>query len=269
MNTIELEQPGHSDDPMIRLSDIRLIYNAESDNPFEALQNVNLEVATGEFVCVLGTSGCGKTSLLRLIAGFEKPSSGHITIGGKSHHKPDSEVGVVFQHHNLFPWLSVRQNIGFGLKMRGKSARQIKETVDYYLDLTGLTAFADTLPHQLSGGMKQRTAIARALAPDPKVILMDEPFGALDAMTREQMQESLIEIWEKTGKTLFFITHDVEECLLLSTRVLVMQPGPGRIVYSAAHPARTAGMPISTTEIRKNRNFMEWRESLTLTIRNR
>jgi NitT/TauT family transport system ATP-binding protein len=197
---------------------------------FLALGNTNLRVKQGEFVCLIGPSGCGKSTLLRIIAGFEAASDGTMIVAGKEVSGPGPDRGMVFQDYGLFPWLTVRDNIGFGPAARGVPKARIKETVDRFVDLVGLSKFADAYPHQLSGGMKQRVAIARVLANDARVVLMDEPFGALDAMTRERLQDELLELWSSTGLTIIFVTHAIEEAILLADRVVAMQPGPGRIV---------------------------------------
>jgi NitT/TauT family transport system ATP-binding protein len=167
---------------------------------------------------------------LRIIAGFELASDGTTIVAGKEVDGPGPDRGMVFQDYGLFPWLTVRDNIGFGPSARGLPKAQIKETVDRFVELVGLSRFADAFPHQLSGGMKQRVAIARVLANDARVVLMDEPFGALDAMTRERLQDELLDLWARTGLTIIFVTHAIEEAILLADRVVAMQPGPGRIV---------------------------------------
>jgi taurine transport system ATP-binding protein len=233
----------------------------------EVLQDINLKIASGDFVCVLGASGCGKTSLLRLLAGYQRPTKGTVTVAGRAHTKPDADVGVVFQRPNLFPWLSVAKNVEFGPKMRGVPKLERKQRVSHYLDMVGLVHAAHLLPHQLSGGMQQRAAIARTLAADPTLILMDEPFGALDALTRETMQDHLRGIWERTRKTIFFITHDVEEALLLSTRVVVMHAHPGRIVKDISNPFANHSHTESTTHLRLSKEFVEMRELLVTSIK--
>ena len=195
-----------------------------------ALQDAQLAVATGEFVCLIGASGCGKSTLLRIIAGFETATAGQVVVRGKRVAGPGPERGMVFQDYGLFPWLSVRRNIGFGPESRGKGRQEVATITGRFLDMIGLTAFADAYPHQLSGGMKQRVAIARVLANDARVVLMDEPFGALDAMTRERLQDELLGLWASTGLTVVFVTHAIEEAIFLADRVVVMSPGPGRIV---------------------------------------
>jgi NitT/TauT family transport system ATP-binding protein len=195
----------------------------------EALRDVNLSVRKGEFVCLIGASGCGKSTLLRILAGFETASSGSASMYGTPITGPAPDRGMVFQDYALFPWLSVRQNIAFGPHQRGLPQARLKELSDHYVDMVGLSKFADYFPGQLSGGMKQRVAIARVLANDCEVLLMDEPFGALDALTREKLQHDLLEIWARTRLTVIFVTHAVEEAVLLSDRVVVMTAGPGRI----------------------------------------
>jgi NitT/TauT family transport system ATP-binding protein len=200
-----------------------------NDTSIEALRDANLTVRRGEFVCLIGASGCGKSTLLRIIAGFEAPSAGQALMWGKPIAGPAPDRGMVFQDYGLFPWLTVRENIGFGPLSRGLPKAEVRETVERFVSLVGLTRFADAHPHQLSGGMKQRVAIARVLANDAEVVLMDEPFGALDAMTRERLQDELLDLWQRTGLTVLFVTHSIEEAIFLSDRVVVMEPGPGRI----------------------------------------
>src|SRR6195952_1937657 len=195
----------------------------------EALRGAELSVPAGEFVCLLGASGCGKSTLLRIVAGFEAPTAGTVLVHGQPVNGPGPGRGMVFQDYGLFPWLTVRENIGFGPKSRGRSRAEIRDTVERFVELVGLRTFADAYPHQLSGGMKQRVAIARVLANDAEVVLMDEPFGALDAMTRERLQDELVEIWSRTGLTVLFVPHSIEGAILLADRVVVMSPGPGRI----------------------------------------
>jgi NitT/TauT family transport system ATP-binding protein len=194
-----------------------------------ALRDANLTLQKGEFVCLIGASGCGKSTLLRIVAGFERPTEGQALMWGKPIDGPAPDRGMVFQDYGLFPWLTVRRNIGFGPAARGLAAAEVKDTVERFVSLVGLQRFADAYPHQLSGGMKQRVAIARVLANDADVVLMDEPFGALDAMTRERLQDELLEIWQRTGLTVMFVTHSIEEAIFLADRVVVMSPGPGRI----------------------------------------
>ena len=195
----------------------------------DALRDANLSVAKGEFVCLIGASGCGKSTLLRIVAGFEHATRGDALMWGVPIVGPAPDRGMVFQDYSLFPWLSVRKNIGFGPISRGRPAKEVRDTVERFISLVGLQRFAEAFPHQLSGGMKQRVAIARVLANDAEIVLMDEPFGALDAMTRERLQDELLEIWQRTGLTVLFVTHAIEEAIFLANRVVVMSPGPGRI----------------------------------------
>ena len=202
---------------------------AIGDDEVEALAPVDLAIPGGEFVCVIGASGCGKSTLLRIIAGFEEPTTGGVAIDGKPVTGPGSDRGMVFQDYALFPWMTVRQNISFGPRQRHLPRAEIDKTTDEFVKMVGLERFADRYPSQLSGGMKQRVAIARVLANNANILLMDEPFGALDALTREQLQNELLQIWKRTGVTTIFVTHSVEEAVLLADRVLVMSAGPGRI----------------------------------------
>jgi NitT/TauT family transport system ATP-binding protein len=202
---------------------------AVGDGEVEALAPVDLAIPKGEFVCMIGASGCGKSTLLRIIAGFEEPTTGDVSIDGKVITGPGSDRGMVFQDYALFPWMTVRENISFGPRQRQLPREEIDKTTDEFVRMVGLERFADRYPNQLSGGMKQRVAIARVLANDANILLMDEPFGALDALTREQLQNELLQIWKRTGVTAIFVTHSVEEAVLLADRVLVMSAGPGRI----------------------------------------
>ncbi|QCK84968.1 ABC transporter ATP-binding protein [Phreatobacter aquaticus] len=219
---------AESKTPIVEIKGVSKVFTLQ-DQTINALSDANLTIRKGEFICLIGASGCGKSTLLRIIAGFEQPTSGEALMWGKAIAGPDPTRGMVFQDYALFPWLSVRENIGFGPQSRGLPRSVVKETVDKFIELVGLTKFANAYPHQLSGGMKQRVAIARVLANDAEVVLMDEPFGALDAMTRERLQDELLEIWQRTGLTVVFVTHAIEEAIFLADRVVVMTPGPGRI----------------------------------------
>ena len=214
--------------PFLAIRDLNKTFMTGND-PFEALRHVDLVIDKGEFVCLIGASGCGKSTLLRIIAGFEQPTSGSVDIYDHAVSGPGSDRGMVFQDYALFPWLSVRENIAFGPRQKGLAKSKVSEIADEYLNMVGLAPFADRFPSQLSGGMKQRVAIARVLANDANILLMDEPFGALDALTREQLQDELLQIWARTGVTVIFVTHSVEEATLLADRVVVMTAGPGRI----------------------------------------
>lgn len=191
--------------------------------PKFVLEDVNLEVADGEFICILGKSGCGKSTFLNLLAGYLKPDKGRIVVNGKDIDGPSEDRGVVFQQHALFPWYTVRQNIEFGLRL--KHRKDAAEVSERFIQMIGLEEYANAYPSELSGGMAQRVGIARALAPDPAVLLMDEPLGALDALTRESMRQELTRIWQISGKTIFFITHSVPEAVYLADRVVILKEG--------------------------------------------
>ncbi|HEY8101659.1 MAG TPA: ABC transporter ATP-binding protein [Burkholderiaceae bacterium] len=199
------------------------------DRDVTALQNINLNIQQGEFVCLLGPSGCGKSTLLNAIAGFSLPTSGQILTNGKAVRKPGPDRGMVFQEYALFPWMTVEKNIAFGLEIKNESPELIKEKVENLLDILSLKDFRNRFPKDLSGGMRQRVAIARVLALDSPVMLMDEPFGALDALTRRNLQDELLRIWEKFRKTIVFVTHSIEEAIYLADRIIVMTYRPGTI----------------------------------------
>lgn len=215
---------------------VEKIYHAKNGTSFvPALSGVNLTIEPGEFVAIVGTSGCGKSTLLRILAGFEDATAGQVSVSGNSVAKPGSDRGVVFQDYALFPWLTVHENIAFGPRERGLSRKKSLSEAQAFMELVGLEAFSDKYPNQLSGGMKQRVAIARVLANRPDVLLMDEPFGALDALTRSTMQNELARIHKETGTTVVFVTHSIEEAIYLSNRVVVMFGGaargiPGKVV---------------------------------------
>ncbi|WP_419659124.1 TauB: taurine ABC transporter, ATP-binding protein [Desulfosarcina variabilis str. Montpellier] len=214
-----------------------------------ALKELSLDVQDGEFVVIVGASGCGKTTLLNLVAGFEKPSQGRILLDEEPVTGITPECGMIFQQYALFPWKTVQANVEFGLKMKRMPVKQRRERAARFIDIVGLKGFEKTYPHHLSGGMKQRVSIARSLANDPKVMLLDEPFAALDAMTRQVLQEQLVRIYEKHRKTIIFITHSIDEALLLSSRIVVMTARPGRIaqdiVNDLPHP-RNATVQLSS-----------------------
>ncbi|MCD8488281.1 MAG: ABC transporter ATP-binding protein [Desertifilum sp.] len=202
---------------------------ATKRGPLVALKDINLHIEEGEFVCAVGASGSGKSTLLRMIAGLETPSSGDVRVDGMRVTGPGADRGMVFQSYTLYPWMNIAENVGFGLKLQGVSAAQRKQRVAYYLEVVGLSKFAQALPKELSGGMKQRVAIARALASQPKILLMDEPFGALDVQTKETMQQFLLQLWEQTKTSILMITHDVEEAVFLSQRIYVLTSHPGTV----------------------------------------
>lgn len=214
--------------PVLAVSQLGKTFSI-GDRAVQALHDVYLSINKGEFVCLIGASGCGKSTLLRILAGFETASSGSALMYGMPITGPGPERGMVFQDFGLFPWLTVRENIAFGPHQRGLPKPRLAEIAGHYMNMVGLDKFADFYPAQLSGGMKQRVAIARVLANDCEVLLMDEPFGALDALTREKLQQDLLEIWQRTRLTVIFVTHAVEEAVLLSDRIVVMTAGPGRI----------------------------------------
>ncbi len=201
----------------------------EDGTATQALEGVSLEIRDEEFVCLVGPSGCGKTTLLRIIAGLETATAGSVTVDGRAVTGPDPKRGMVFQEYSLFPWRRVIDNVAFGLEMKGVPREERRRTADHYLDMVGLSQFRDAYPFELSGGMRQRVAIARALANDPDVLLMDEPFGALDAQTRNRMQKELLSLWEQTKKTIVFVTHSVDEAVYLSDRIVVLSPRPGSV----------------------------------------
>ncbi len=251
---------GTNKKAIISLQEVSLIFK-QGSKEFQALGNINLNVYNDDFICLLGPSGCGKTSLLNVLAGYLKPTGGEISVEGKPLRAPNSDVGVIFQQPNLFPWLNVRKNVEFGLKLKKLKAGERKEIVDYYLEVVGLRDFGNMLPYQLSGGMRQRAAIARTLATDPKIVLLDEPFSALDALTREKMQTHIYSIWEKAKKSFFFITHDVDEALLLSNRILIMHPNPGTLVKDFKNPLNKDSRHFFR-EVRETKQFWDMRESL-------
>jgi len=213
------------------LLEIRGLYKLfySDGKEMEALHNINLSIEENEFVCFIGPSGCGKTTLLRIIAGLEEPSSGTVTLAGDPIKGPGPERGMVFQEYSLFPWRTVLDNVAFGLELKGVPAAERQARGRQYLKMVGLERFEARYPHELSGGMKQRVAIARALVNDPRALLMDEPFGALDAQTRNIMQSELLRIWEEKRKTVVFVTHSVDEAIYLADRIVIMSARPGRI----------------------------------------
>jgi len=217
----------------IRVENVSIIFG-EGEASFIAVDRVSTEIAAGEFVCILGPSGCGKSTLLNAIAGLEPASSGRIQVDGATVTGPSADRGMVFQQPALFPWKTVRKNVAYGPRMSGHSDAEADRTAERLLEMVGLAAFADKRPQTLSGGMQQRVAIARALANTPRILLMDEPFGALDAQTRAMMQENLLQIWHELGITIVFVTHDVDEAIFLADRILVMSAGPGRFVREIA-----------------------------------
>ena len=243
--------------PKIQIRDVRKVFDLGKER-FVALGGVSLDLVDNEFVTVVGPSGCGKSTLMNILAGLEEPTSGTALVDGKPVNGPSPERGVIFQQYALFPWLTVRKNVEFGLKNAGVPAGERRERAQHFIDMVGLTDFADALPKMLSGGMKQRCAIARAYAMNPKILLMDEPFGALDALTRVRMQEHLLQTWEQEKRTVMFITHDVDEAVYLANRVVVMAARPGRI-----HKIIDVNLPYPRTEeVRLSPEFAELRNEI-------
>ncbi|WP_411868727.1 ABC transporter ATP-binding protein [Vulcanococcus limneticus] len=229
----------------------------------EVLRNVSFDVHAGEFVALVGSSGSGKSTVMRLIAGLDSPSSGVVSLDGRPITGPGSDRGMVFQKYSLYPWLTAAQNVAFGMELQRRSRQEIRERTAYFLEVVGLADAARRLPRELSGGMQQRVAIARALAAEPKVLLLDEPFGALDIQIRESMQEFLYHLWQRTGLTALLITHDLEEALLLAGQVHIMAPSPGRIVRSVAVDLDRSAM----AQLRLSRPFLDLREELAQCLR--
>jgi ABC-type nitrate/sulfonate/bicarbonate transport system ATPase subunit len=219
----------------VRLDGVTVTYGSRRDRR-EALAPTDLEIAPGELLTILGPSGCGKSTLLGLVAGFHAPTTGAVTVDGTPVAGPGADRGVVFQQPRLFPWMSVRRNVEFGPRMAGAPAAQRRREAEAALELVGLADVADRAPYELSGGMQQRAAIARALGGRPRVLLLDEPFAALDALTRERLQDELLRLWERTGTTILFVTHSVEEAVYLGTRVVALSPRPGRVVADDVLP---------------------------------
>lgn len=245
----------------IAIHGVDLNYEGKS-GPVQALQNITFNIFRGEFVCVLGPSGCGKSTLLKIIAGFIPPTAGSIRLDGEEIKGTDWHRGVVFQNPPLYDWFSVRENVAFGPKMRGLPKKEYMQLADEYLDKVGLSEFADKKIYELSGGMKQRVSIARALVNNPEILLMDEPFGALDALTRETVQDLTRKIWWESGKTIFFITHDVEEALLLGSRVIVLSKHPGRVIADIPLSFSRQIAEGADTDIKFTPEFYTYREKL-------
>lgn len=220
----------------LSIENLSRVFTSAKGQTTQALTPVNFEVRENDFVTILGPSGCGKSTLLRIVAGLDRPTTGQVLLDGAPVQGPGADRGMVFQSYTLFPWLNIEQNICFGLRERGMPEREQKERSDFFIAKVGLRGFEQHFPKQLSGGMQQRTAIARALANDPKILLLDEPFGALDNQTRVLMQELLLGIWESAQKTVLFVTHDIDEAIFMANRVVVFSARPGRIKTELAVP---------------------------------
>ena len=242
--------------PKLRLTQVSKTFPIQGRKAeLTAVQDITLDLAAGEFLVLVGPSGCGKSTLLDLLGGLSAPTSGQILLDGTPITGPGLDRGIVFQQYALLPWRSARRNIEFGLEAKGVPRADRRERAEHYLELVGLAGFADRYPHELSGGMKQRVAIARSLAYDPEVLLMDEPFAALDAQTRESLQDELLRIWERTGKTILFITHGIDEAIYLGQRVAVLTSRPGRVkTVVDIDIDRTADDIRSGTEFRELRH---------------
>ncbi len=251
-----------ADHPLIEIDRVEHRYITDSGDVVHALAETSLDIPRGQFVCVVGPSGCGKTTLLKQIAGFIKPTSGEVRVAGEHVTGPSAHRGVVFQHPNLYPWFTVAENAAFGLRLQGVGKGERLDQAQQQLEQVGLGDFANSKPYELSGGMQQRAQIARVLTTDPEVILMDEPFGALDALTRERLQADLLQLQRSTAKTIFFITHSVEEAVFLGDRVVVMGARPGHVVLDqpielSAHAGHQLG-----PEMRSLPEFIELRDRI-------
>ncbi|MDB6178732.1 ABC transporter ATP-binding protein [Paracoccus sp. Z330] len=252
----------------LELENISMRFDLPNGSYVQALQDVSLKLEPGQLLSVLGPSGCGKSTLLNIVAGFLAPTGGRISLNGQAVRGPDAERGVVFQKGALFEWMNVRDNVSFGPRMAGQGAAQYGPKVDHLIDTVGLADFREKAIYELSGGMQQRVALARCLANDPDVILMDEPLGALDALTREKMQAMVLNLWKETGKTVILITHSVEEALLLGERLIVMAPRPGRIYREYQLPFADQGVGRDLREIKKLPDFAARREEILSMIWN-
>lgn len=246
----------------LMVDNVGMIYKLPGGGSVEALRDVSFTLGQGRILTLLGPSGCGKTTLLNIAAGFLAPTSGRVSLGDKEITGPGQDRGMVFQQGALFEWLSVSKNVGFGPKMNGSSQSQTDEIVNGLLDTVGLSGFGDKAVYELSGGMQQRVALARCLANDPELILMDEPLGALDALTREKMQGLILKLWNDTGKTIILVTHSVEEALFLGDKLFVMAPRPGRIEREYELPFAKLGLTQNPRELKTSPEFIERREEI-------
>ena len=250
----------------LNVKNISMEYQVPKGDPVEALKNVSFNIKAGEFLTILGPSGCGKTTLLDILAGFLEPTGGEASFNNQPINGPSPQRGMVFQQGALFEWMTVEKNVGFGPRMAGKPSAEIAKKTQHWLDVVGLSDFGSKAVYELSGGMQQRVALARCLANDPDLILMDEPLGALDALTREKMQGLLLKLWKETGKTIILITHSVEEALMLGERLFVMAPRPGRIEKQYQLPFAAQGVTGNSREIKAQSDFIEIREEVLAMI---
>ena len=246
----------------LSIENISMRFDLKNGSSVQALKDVSLEIEEGQIITVLGPSGCGKTTLLNIIAGFLAPTEGKVILNENTVQGPGAERGMVFQQGALFEWMNVRENVAFGPRMKGMPKSEQNEKVKHLLDVVGLAEFEDKAVYELSGGMQQRVALARCLANEPDVILMDEPLGALDALTREKMQGLVLKLWKETGKTIVLITHSVEEAVLLGERLLVLAPRPGGVYKEYKLPFAEMGVKMDLREVKKTEGYTETRDEI-------
>ena len=239
----------------LKLRNISKTFTSEKGEKVESLSSISLDIENQEFVCLLGPSGCGKTTLLRIIAGLDQASTGTVELGGTLIDRPNPQLAMIFQEYSLYPWRTVVANIDFGLEIRKIPKEERHSIVKKYVEIVGLAGFENNYPYELSGGMRQRVAVARALAVDPSILLMDEPFGALDAQTRNMLQQEILKIWEKTKKTILFVTHSVDEAVFMADRIVVLTPRPGRICEVIPIPS-TRPRDRTSVEFAKVRRYV-------------
>lgn len=256
----------NGENPQISIRGLTVDYEGETEgDSFRALENVDIDVRKGEFLCVVGPSGCGKSTLISAIAGFIKPKAGRITLDGKDVRGPGADRGVVFQEYALLPWRTVLENVALGLKIRGMALREREERARHFLSMVGLSDAVHRFPHQLSGGMKQRAAVARTLAGEPEIVLMDEPFAAIDAQNRLVLQEELLRLWSTLNLTVLFVTHSVDEAAFLADRIVIMAPRPGRVSAIIDAPIDRASR--TWPDIGKNPTFVAVRDDILRRVR--
>ncbi len=262
---VEVARESKTESPLV-VEELGMVYELPDGDSVEALKDVTFTLEPGRLLTLLGPSGCGKTTLLNIIAGFLAPTSGEVKLGSEPITGPGQDRGMVFQRGALFEWLSVNDNVGFGARMNGRSRPASREAVQDLLDIVGLQDFGDKAVYELSGGMQQRVALARCLANDPKIILMDEPLGALDALTREKMQSLVLNLWNETGKTIVLVTHSVEEALYLGDQLFVMAPRPGRIERTYDLPFAQEALTADARELKTSQEFIDTREEILTMI---